>query len=397
MMQPQIDSKTRPGKYLVKYDEYSTAANEDGTTTRTRTQRTNSFDTERDARERCRAIEAAHARGEIFCAEQDRPVGRLRDIALKYAQAAKNPQTRRYRMSMMNKFLAHVGDDALVTCLSREELRAFDRKLQDEGIKRIDRFVGEVERMWKWADDEETPGVPKPKRIVGKDVFTPPPVFATDTPTFDDCDAMIAHLGGWHEQVATILRYTGVRASQALTLDRSDVELDRGLLRLRANARGAKGATGHRAVPMHPALVAAMRTWNLAVKGPIFLSNDVRRKNGPGPWREDALAGPFTRAWTLSGVSEAKWGAPDDDAGGRVHARPAHSFRGAFKVGLLGQGVPDAIVNLLVGHANNSTHAAYVPQGSPTTSPYWKQMVEALAKVPAIKVQGQVIAPVLGR
>ncbi len=390
MMQPKISK--RGDRYLVRFDDYVTAENADGTTTRDRKERTSSFRTLREAQERARAIEVSHAKGETFLEEQHRPVARLRDIAVAYAQARPNPATQKYRMSMMNKFLGHVGDDAVVTVLTTDNLRAFDKVLTAEGIKRRDRFVGEVERLWAWADDREYAGVPKPRRIVGKDVFTPPPVMATDTPTWADCDLMIAQLSGWHERVATVLRYTGIRASQALTLDRSDIDLDRALLRLRAGARGAKGAVRHRAVPIHEALVDAMRNWDLPPKGPIFVSNDSRRKTGPGLWREDALVGPLTRAWVLSGVSEAKWGAPEDDAGGRVHARPAHSFRGAFKVGLLDQDVPDVIVNLLVGHATTSTQAAYVPESTSTSSPYWQRMVAALKKVPPIQKRGQVIA-----
>lgn len=381
-MTPKIYPRGK--KWLVRYDEYVTVQQADGTLTRGRKERTKSFDTKREAEARAAAITVSHAKGEHFVEAQHRPVARLRDVALDYAASAKNPNTSRHRASMMNKLLGFTGDDATVAQLSRDLLRDYGAYVGAQGLKRVDRFVGEVETMWAWAHRRELAGVPLPRRIVGDELERSAPVFAVAAPSWADCDAMIRHLRGWHRRVATMLRYTGIRASQVLTLDRSDVNLDAGVLRLRANARGAKGIGRHRAVPIHAALKAELADWELPASGPIFLSNDVRRRSGPGIWREDALVEPFTRAWRLSEVDEAKWGAPEDDAAGRVHARPTHAFRSAFKSGLLRAEVPDAIANLLVGHSSGSTHAAYVPEGDPTASPYWRMMVDALAKVPRI-------------
>jgi integrase len=388
MMQPKISK--RGDRFLVRYDEYVTVANGDGTTTRVRKERTNSFRTEREAKERARVIETSHARGEVFVEAQHRPVARLRDVALAYAVATKNDRTVRFRQSMMNKLLGFTGDTATVDVLSADMLRAYAESLRP--MKTLDRYVGEVEAMWAWAHGRELAGVPQPRRIVGDDVIRPPPVWAVATPSWGDCDAMIAHLAGWHGRVALVLRYTGLRASQVLTLDRSDIELTKGVLRLRAEARGAKGFGRHRAVPLHPALVAEMRTWALPVAGLIFVSNDIRREK-PGVWREDALVGPFTRAWRESKVAEVKWGAPENDAGGRIRARPTHAFRSAFKTELLRAEVAQVVTDLLVGHTSGATQAAYVPEGDPTASPFWKLMCEALSKVPIVKAADHVSAP----
>jgi len=257
MMRPSISK--RGDRWLVRYDEYVTIDNGDGTTTRGRKERTSSFRTERDAKERARAIEVAHARGDAFVEAQHRPVARLRDTATRYAAAPANDATARYRAAMMNKLLGFTGEDATVDVLTADLLRGYADYIRGQKLTRVDRFVGEVEAMWAWAHRRETAGIPLPRRIVGDDVIRPAPMFTLVAPSWEDCDAMLSHLVGWHRRVGVVLRYTGIRASQVLTLDRSDVDLDAGVLRLRAGARGAKGAGRTRAVPLHPALCDELR------------------------------------------------------------------------------------------------------------------------------------------
>lgn len=386
MMDPVITK--RGNRYLLRYDEYVTEVHRDGSTKKVRRQLTRSFATKKEAKNRRDAIIAAHARGEAFIEAQDRAVALLRDVGLLYAKAARTVPTGRYRMSMYNKFAKYIGDGALVSDLSSDVLRGFAEFVKNDGRKRIDRFVGEVERMWKWADDREIPGVPKPRKIVGLDVFAPPPMIASATPSWDECDAMIRQLKGWQAQVATVLRYTGVRASQVLSLKREDLDLNRQILYLRADVRGAKRA-GHRAIPMHPSLVAELQAWNLPRSGPIFISQDIRRKNGPGLRDEKGLGQAFTRAWVAAGVPAEKWGAPKDNPSGREKARPAHSLRGTFLVELIRQRTPEHIADRLIGHKTAATRAAYAPEGEPETSPYWGAMVEAIATVPGDSPRGK--------
>lgn len=376
----KVTLKSGTVRFRFEWWNWVTVIGEGGAEERRRDKHPETKETETEAETLRKAIIAVHSRGELWVPGSERPVARLKEVAVAYAGAAHNDRTARFRMSTMNRFRDWVGPNATVAALTRENLRGYADYLRGQGLKTLDRYVGDVEAMWAWAHGREVPGVPIPRRIVGDEIRRPPPVFAAATPTWDDCDAMIAQLSGWHRRVAVVLRYTGVRASQVLTLDRSDIDLDTATLRLRADARGAKGHPRHRAVPLHPALQAELKAWNLPKAGPIFQSTDSRRQNGPGEWREDALVEPFKRAWRMAQVEEAKWGAPPDDLGGRVRAKPTHAFRSAFKSGLVREGVPEVIVNLLVAHKGDATHEAYVPRGE-----YWKMMVDALAKVPVVK------------
>ncbi len=380
-------------RYQFQWWNWVAVAKPDGTVARVRQKHTERRHTEREAETYRRVIIGVHSRGEHFVPGSQRAVARLRDVAVAYAAATPNEQTRRFRTAMMNRMLAALGDAALVSDLSITALRRVAEVAKDDGLKEPSRVVGEVERLWAWADGQDCPGVPRPKRIVGTEVPTREPVYATAVATLDDCDAMIAHLSGWHQRVAIWLRYTGLRVSQVLTLERSDFDLDIGWLRLRSSARGAKGGR-YRVVPLHPGLIDEIHSWELPSRGPLFFSTDVRRPNGPGPWTADTLCEPFKRAWRLAGVAEAKWGAPAGDAGGRVHARPTHAFRGALKTHLM-RHADIEIANLLIGHANTHTHDAYVVQGDPTGSPYWARMLAALDSVPH-RSRGATVIPLRG-
>lgn len=364
--------KSGETRWTFQWVNWISVKQADGTVTREREQHTERKKTKLEAVTLKKAIIAAHSRGELFAPGSERPVARLRDATAAYVAASPNAQTRRVRMAWMNRLISVVGEKALVSDLSTEVLRAVQRDAADLGV--VCRVVAEVELMWKWLSLQDGyPGVPPLRRISGSEELPrPEPVFATATPTLQDCDAMLAQLDGWHRDVGVILRYTGLRISQVFSLDMSDVNLDGGWLRLRANVRGAKkGRT--RVVPMHPSLVEELRGWNLPARG--FLIADHR---APG-----VLQKPFSRAWRASGVDEAKWGAPEDDAGGRQHERPSHAFRGALESHLIRKGHAE-VAKLITGHSTSATHDAYIAGGNATDSPYWQQMLDAHAAVPPI-------------
>ena len=378
-MTPKIVKRGR--RLLVRYDEYLTIADAEGEE-RVRKERTRSFGTLKEAAAFSRAIVAAHATGARFVPASERPESTLRGIVVQYAQAATNLQTKRSRASLLNKFLAFAPEGMLASDLSRSMLIEYGRKLVSEGLKSTDRYVGQVEALWKWADEGEFHEVPRPKRVVGREVERVPRPWAPDTPSWAESDAVISQLTDWKQQAVLILRYTGIRASQALTLERDDIDLDRGILRLRIRVRGAKRAARARAVPLHPSLLASMRSWPLPARGLLFRSTDRRRKT-PGVYDEDRIREPMTRAWESLKISERKWGA---EGGDRTYARPVHVLRGAFKASLLRSGVDSAIVNILVGHSAGAVEDAYIPMEHPESSPNWEGMKAALQYIPAFPV-----------
>lgn len=338
-----------------------------------------------------REVETAKALGERWEPAEDRAVVTMQELVVRYLQAGAaggaKATTIRSRASYLAPFLTRHGDD-LADRLSVALLQGYAGTLPAEGRQAETRYrkVLEVELAWRWAWDSELPGVPPPRRITSQrgGLQRPPPVVATAAPTWDDVDAMLAQLTRpWHRRAGLVIRYHGLRASQATGLRWADLDLERGLLRLPSGRRGAKRGRG-RVVPLAPPLLVEVRRWEGQRRGELLFprryTNKATGQPHEGPYRGDALLGPFRRAWTLAEVPADRWGAPE--ASERAHGRPVHALRSALKVGLLRLGVDGAVVDYLLGHSRGATDAAYVPQEAPEQSPLWAPMVEAVARIP---------------
>jgi integrase len=397
-----VKKHTDGARWIVRWDEWTTIQEEGGGTRKDRKFRGRLFDRKGEADDFAEKVNEAKRQGENYVDAVDRPTVTIGAIGKAYVRAAVDAgapvATQRNRGSLIGAFLTWAGEEAPASRLSRTMLEAYSRSLPSEGRKAATRHrkVLEAERMWAWAATrpDTYPGVPTPCRISGTgadEIKAPPPVARFEVPTFEDVDTMIACLTEreWHRRAATLLRFSGLRVGQILHLDWRDVDLTRGVLRLRAGVHGAKAGAA-RVVPLHPDLAAEMATWDPEASGLVFTRPDGR------PWREDRLAEPFRRAWELSKVPRERWDAPADGEalpGDRAHGSPSHAIRAAVKSGLIGLGVAEPAVNYLIGHKLSATDAAYVPQNParPEDSPRWSKMVAAVAKIPPIKADARVI------
>ena len=344
-------------------------------------------------------VEQAAALGQTWSDRREQPVVTIGAMALDYIAAAiRDPgtpeATSKFRATMLGALLRWAGEDRPAADLSVGFLRDYADSLPGEGRKAVTRHrkVQEAEHLWDWAydDPDRYPGVPVPRKITDKRkpgaVRQPVPVVALAYATWADMDAMIGCLGSkapWHRRLAVLLRYTGLRASQALGLRWEDVALERGVLRVRAGVAGAKRGMG-RALPMHSALVEEMAGWGQR-SGLVFRAPQGRRSMPGG-----RATVPFRKAWEQAGVDPAKWDkAPDQEIpGARANARPTHAFHGGFKAELEAAGVPAERAAYLIGHKRGATVAAYVPEGRPESVPLWKKLVEDMASVPRIAEAG---------
>jgi integrase len=390
--------KRRGDSYTIRWRELVIIANEDGTTTRRWRNRRYTVSSETTAKRLLPKIEAAVEESGCWKPESERATVTMERLCLDYVRAAVDAgaplATQRFRSSMINGFLGFVGDQEPASSLSLSLLDDYAASLPSEGRKAHTRHrkLLEVERMWAWAHarPELFPGVPTPRKLTGRhadNIKAPPPVFAWISPTWEDIDAMIGKLlKPWHRRLALLLRFTGLRVSQALRLDWRDVDLDRRVMLLRAGTAGAKrGKT--RALPIHKALAAEMAGWGVR-EGLVFQRPDGR------PWRGDAPVEPFRRAWRLAEVDARKWGLDGsgmDLPGQRAHARPTHAFRATFTNELRRACVQEHLVLYLTGHSRGGTIAAYAPEGTPEESARWSQLVEAVGKIPAVTATSQVI------
>ncbi len=361
--------------------------------------KTRRFETRGEALTFKSELRAASAKGEVW-RDQRLDVGATFALVVeKYNDAAKNAPkgTRAARASNIKSWLDYVGADTQVTAWSLGTLEAFAASLPAEGRKASTRHrkVLEVEAMWRWARarPELFPGVPEPRPITGSgagEVRPPPPVVRLAAPTIADVDAMIGALrsgyeyGDLHRRIAVFLRYTGLRIGQVIGLLWHDLRLD-GVngsgpyLIVKAGRAGAKLGRG-RAIPLHPGLVAEIRSWRSAREGLVFSPLDA----GPYWHRGEATRVAFITAWKKSGVPLEKWHVTpgEVEAGERAHGSPCHAIRAAVKVHMLAAEVRDSIVDFFIGHTKGSTSEAYVPEHDPASSPYWKPLQRAVLTIP---------------
>ena len=334
-------------------------------------------------------IERQQSLGRRYQPERERVSATLEQLVLAYVKNSVESGaplgTQRFRSSMTNAFLKFGGPDLPVSELSLTLLGDYAASLPASGRQATTRHrkLLEAELLWQFAYDrpERFPGVEPPRRLTGRrgGWRAPPPVVAYDAPSWSEVDSMIDALRKpWHRLVATVLRYQGIRVSQALALEWADMDLDAGVLLLVAGRRGAKrGAT--RAVPLHPGLVYEFRAYGPA-KGLVFPGRKGQIRNG------GVVEEAFKPAWRRAEIAPEKWDRPAE-AGGpqtRQKGRPTHAVRAAFSTGLTQAMVPKEIREYLMGHRAGATIAAYLAEQSKATSPYWAAAVEAIGKVPRI-------------
>jgi integrase len=228
--------------------------------------------------------------------------------------------------------------------LTRTMLEDYLGWLQELGTARHDRaralttalrYVGSVELLWKWADDrqEDTPTwsglVPKGRRIT-RDISRPA-VQYREAPTWAEMAAGVQATRGWLRDLTTILYYTGLRVGQALFLRRDDVDVTRGMLRIRGELGKTRQERAGRLIPVSP----------------HFISWVAELPEVPEGWLIDCGITPrnyrsrdMERAWNRAEVRREVW-----------TGRPFHAFRAGWMSSLRGLGGDWDVIEWLVGHA----------------------------------------------
>lgn len=397
----------RGDRYLVRWKELFVTRQPDGTEIREWKDRGRSVLTLRDAKQLVSEVESTQAMGRRWEDQRETAAVTVGTLCDAFTASAANESTRKTRGSYLRAFQTWAGRDRAVSSLSASLLDAYAASLPSEGRAAATRHrkVLEVEAAWRWARTRPDlfPGVPEPVKVTSKlsgggTVQPAAPVVRLAAPTLEDVDRMRAALRpGWRyreltTRIALLLRYTGLRVSQAVGLRWADVVLDGGeagpYLVIRAGGRGAKRGKG-RAVPLHPGLAAALAGWGPR-DGLVF---DPGPDAGPYWTDGEAVRDALTTAWEASGVDRAKWSVSESEraAGDRAHGSPTHAIRAAVKVHLLRSGVSDTLADYFVGHSKGATSGAYVPELHPESSPYWRALRGAVATIPDHRAPANVV------
>lgn len=215
------------------------------------------------------------------------------------------------------------------------------------------RTAGAALLLWQWADDSgRYHDAPRAPRAIDLAPAVPAAVVA---PTWAEMDACVEAARGWLRQLATWLRYTGLRVGESMLLEWRDLDMARGLLTIRPEID--KNRVG-RTVPLHPAILDEIATWG---KREGFLIPCGRLKS------REARGRDIGRAWKRAGVREEVW-----------KQRPDHAFRRGFKTGLRALGADADAVDFLQGHQLGAGSRGRYLDGSALP------LCETLAMVPAI-------------
>lgn len=237
------------------------------------------------------------------------------------------------------------------------------RHLHGRGAETVRKHVEAVELFWRWAFTRQQrgdwDGVPYPDSLELERAAPP----ARRAPTWEEMDACLAELRGWHRELGVILRCTGLRVSQALGLRWEDVDLDRRVGWVRPELGKSRQEKRGRHVALAPVLVEELAAWGTRDGYVVSCARMAR----------EARARDLQRGWVRAGVLREVW-----------EHRAHHAFRAGFESGLKRAGADDEAVEYLVGHSRGIREHYVSWDALP--------LVEAVGLVPPIGGESTVIA-----
>jgi integrase len=252
-------------------------------------------------------------------------------------------------------FLATLSDDDKAPIpgerLTVEALNGYYDHLRTErgcSLRTSRDRVQYIERWWAWATNQgRWPTLPHPRRIEMAEPPVPPEPTA---PTWVEMDRVIACATGWHRDLFTVCRFTGLRANdQAMQLRRADIDPDAATLRIRPELGKTRAEKRGRVVPVSRHLLAAVAAFPVDPDGwLIHVPPNAGRWTGPPKrvvWNLQA-----ERAWERAGVRREVWDTQPSEDGHRHNGSPLHAFRDGVITGLQVLGVPLPDIQYLVGH-----------------------------------------------
>lgn len=386
-----VTVERRNGKWRLRWRQPVT---EDGVTRRR--QRSVTVSTQAAAIElRATILRALETQGYYTVAPEPEPeappsAGDLEQAAaawLMHKAARLSVGTRRRYASLLTRIMAGIrdvhglGEDDFVpvTVLSRDLFSRLLLLWQRESLSEATTYslTRVALDVWRWAAEEPEvyPLVPMPPFSGSRVLARPPTYVAPAAPTLAEMDACIRRLAPSATiayRTAIMMRYTGLRAGQALGVRASDVDLVRGTLRIR-KGKSRREKAEQRVVPLSPHLVSHLRSW----LADLDEEDLVVPRSRAGKASRYVPSQTLKEAWhAATEAGEARrevWWPPN-----RRQSRPDHAFRAGFQSALEDQGVRSIVVDFLVGHAPASVRGKHY---SPAKWPELEHAVRALPPI----------------
>lgn len=223
--------------------------------------------------------------------------------------------------------------------ITADVLRAYHAELDGfEGRKRElvtrNKYVRTLHAFWRWCFEHDDFG-PLTARVKTMKWRSPPKVAARALP-WSEIDRAIECAHGRHRKLLVLLRFTGLRVSQAMALTWDCIDMERGTLHVRTGKTLSERAG--RTIPLSPHLLEELAGWGVRegyvvpVKGGTY--NGVPAKNP-----REGRARDVRRFFERAGLDPSYW-----------RGRPHHAFRHALVTNLKAAGVDPEAAEYYVGH-----------------------------------------------
>ena len=280
--------------------------------------------------------------------------------------------------------LQGIGEDEPVWAeeLSQTLVIACVERWQDRGYSEawIYACSRSVVDMWRWVSDDPAawPGVPTPPREA-KRVLPRVPVYGAPlAPTLAEEDACLRHISEdamESRRIGSMLRFTGLRISQVLAVQRKHLDIEAGTLRV-VVGKSRQEAAEQRTIPLSRHLLVDLREQAEALEADdyVFPAWGARR-NRPANVRAVASHTAWEAATAAGEVRRAVWDPPN-----RKIARPQQAFRAGFQAYMRGAGVGEEVIDALVGHRGRSVRSRHYA-GSDTLEERMRVAVDGMPPI----------------
>lgn len=318
-----------------------------------RIDRSRSFNKLEDARAFKRKVEDIVASGRSWEPDVARAVPAIESAmiaCIDHTIATRRPNTAKNRAAALDLFRAFLAsdttvDDHTVADLSRGLLERFALWLSTTPARNksgqrapdaVKKYVEIVQGFWSWCYDHDefgkhTPPVRKVQRMA-RSARTP-----VRAATWVELDACIDACRSWYPILTTVMRFTGLRVTQAMLLVVGDFDLEAKTWRVRGELGKTAEERRGRILPIAPAFLPYLRALTKDRDADEWLVPSLRQR---GVREREARAERVRDAWVRSGVSPEVW-----------TGQPDHVFRKGFVTELKAAGADREAIEVLVGHS----------------------------------------------
>jgi len=280
--------------------------------------------------------------------------------------------------------LQGIGEDEPVWAeeLSQTLVIACVERWQDRGYSEAWVYAcgRSVVDMWLWVADDPAswPGVPPAPREK-KRVLPRVPVYGAPlAPTLAEEDACLRHISPnavESRRIGAMLRFTGLRISQVLAVQRKHLDLAAGTLRV-VVGKSRQEAAEQRVIPLSRHLLVDVREQAEGLEPDDYLFPAWgARRNRPANVRAVAFHEAWEAATAAGEVRRAVWDPPN-----RKIARPQQAFRAGFQAYMRGAGVGEEVIDALVGHRGRSVRSRHYA-GSDTLEDRMRAAVDGMPPI----------------